>query len=302
MCWCFGFPCPSITVQHPECHWPSCRQTRPGLQGPGHPGWRWTNPRLELKPGIPLPKWEGGAGPPAIESQPDVSIRISTFLKALLEVVGILVSVYCVYKFLRGVPWKEILGPALRIALLALVAIVILFALANLPITSEPLAPEILPPELKPEGPPLGSPPAFLVWLVWIGLGLVIVVLGVWVSQRRNQNLRAGVSVEIEAEYALQALKKGLDFKNVIVQCYRQMSAALQKEQGIELEDTMTAREFERLLEAKGLPRDPVHQLTQLFEAARYSLRQFTPADEQKAFDCLSAIVQFSRERKPDLT
>ena len=259
-------------------------------------------PQLELKPGIPLPKWEGGAQLSPIAGQPDVSISISTFSKALLEVVGILVLIYCVYKILKGVPWKEILGPALRIALLALAASVILFALTNSHITSEPLAPEVLPPVLKREGPPLGSPPAILVWLVWIGLGLMIVVLGVWVSQRRTHNLRAGVSVEIEAEYALQALKKGLDFKNVIVQCYQQMSAALQKEQGIELADTMTAREFERLLEAKGLPRDPVHQLTQLFEAARYSLRQFTPADEQKAFDCLSAIVQFSRERKPDLT
>ncbi len=259
-------------------------------------------PQLELKPGIPLPKWESSGTPSSIEGHPDVSISISTFFKALLEVVAILVSIYCVYKILKGVPWKEILGPALRMALLALVAIVILSALANLHLTSEPLAPEVLPPELTHEGPPLGSPPAILVWLVWIGFGLMIVVLGVWISKRRTQNLGAGVLVEIEAEYALQALKKGLDFKNVIVQCYQQMSAALQQEQGIELADSMTAREFERLLEAKGLPRDPVHQLTQLFEAARYSLRQFTPADEQKAFDCLSAIVQFSRERKPDLT
>jgi hypothetical protein len=231
-----------------------------------------------------------------------MSIPVSTFSKALLEVVVILVSIYCGYKILRAVPWKEILGPALFIAVLTLVAAIILFALTNSHITSESLAPQVLPPELKREGPPLGSPPAILVWLVWIGLGVMIVVLGIWASNRRTQNLRAGVSVEIEAERAMQALMKGLDFKNVIVQCYQQMSAALQKEQGIELADTMTAREFERLLEAKGLPRDPVHQLTQLFEAARYSLRQFTPADEQKAFDCLSAIVQFSRERKPDLT
>ncbi len=259
-------------------------------------------PQLELQPGIPLPKWEGSGTPSSIESEPDVSISLSTFLKALLEVVGILVSVYCVYQFLRGVPWKEILGPALRIALLALVAIVILSALTNLPITSQPLAPEILPPEVKREGPPLGAPPAILVWLVWIGRGVMIIVLGIWATQRRTQNLRAGDLVEIEAERAMQALMKGLDFKNVIVQCYQQMSAALRKEQGIELEDTMTAREFEHLLEAKGLPRDPVHQLTQLFEAARYSLRQFTPADEQTAVDCLSVIVQFSRERKPDLT
>jgi len=259
-------------------------------------------PQLEFQPGIPLPKWDGGAGPSSIESQPDVSIRISTLLIALLEVVGILVLVYSVYKLLKGVPWKEILGPALRIAVLAMVAIVILFALANLHVTSEPLAPEVLPPVLQREGPPLGSPPAILIWLVWIGLGVMIIALGVWARNRRTQNLHTGDPVELEAERAMQALKKGQDFKNVIVQCYRQMSAALQKEQGIELADTMTAREFERLLEAKGLPRDPVHQLTQLFEAARYSLRQFTPADEQSAFDCLSAIVQFSRERKPDLT
>src|SRR5512136_3074090 len=88
-------------------------------------------PQLELKPGIPLPKWEGSTGPSPIESQPDVSISFSTFSKALLEVVGILVLVYCVYKFLMGVPWKKILGPALRIALLTLAAIVFLFALAN---------------------------------------------------------------------------------------------------------------------------------------------------------------------------
>ncbi len=259
-------------------------------------------PQLELKPGIPLPKLEGSTAPPPIESQPDVSISISTFFKALLEVVGIFVLVYIVYQFIKGVPWKEILGPALRIALLALVAIVILFALTNSHITSEPLAPEVLPPELKREGPPLGSPPAILVWLVWIGLGVMIVALGIWATQRRTQNRRVGDLVELEAERAMQALQQGLDFKNVIVQCYQQMSAALRKEQGIKLEDTMTAREFESLLEAKGLPRDPVHQLTQLFEAARYSLRQFTPADEQKAFDCLSAIVQFSRERKHGLT
>ena len=103
-------------------------------------------PQLELKPGIPLPKWEGSAKLSPIDSQPDVSIPLSTFAKALLEVVGILVLVYCVYKILKGVPWKEIIGPALRIALLAVVAIVILFALTNSPVTTKPLAPEVLPP------------------------------------------------------------------------------------------------------------------------------------------------------------
>jgi hypothetical protein len=260
-------------------------------------------PQLELKPGIPLPKWEGGTLPSPIDSQPNVTISLSTFFKALFEVVGLIVALYCLYKFLKGVPWKDILGPALRIGLVAGVAIAILFAFANLQITPGSLASEVLPPELHlEERPPLGSPPAILVRLVWIGLGIMLLILGIWVSKRRAQDRRAGDPVTVEAEYAIQALQQGLDFRNVIVQCYRQMSAALQKEQGIELENSMTAREFERLLEAKGLPRDPVHQLTQLFEAARYSLRQFTPTDEQTAFECLCTIVQFSRERKPDLT
>jgi hypothetical protein len=73
------------------------------------------------------------------------------------------------------------------------------------------------------------------------------------------------------------------------------MSQALQKERGIEMEQTMTARDFESLLEARGIPRDPVHQLTQLFEGARYGHRQPGPDEEQKAFDCLNAIVQYSR-------
>ncbi len=260
-------------------------------------------PHLELKPGIPLPKWDRGTLPSPIDSQPEETISLSTFFKALFEVVGIIVAIYCIYKFLRGVPWKEILGPALRIALIAGVIIVIIFALANLHITPGSPISEVLPPELKlEEGPPLGSPPDLLIWLIWIGLGLMLLVLGIWASKRRSQDQHAGDPVTVEAEYAMQALLKGLDFRNVIVQCYRQMSAALQKEQGIERENSMTAREFEQLLEAKGLPRDPVHQLTQLFEAARYSLRQFTPADEQAAFECLSMIVQLSRERKPDLS
>jgi hypothetical protein len=77
------------------------------------------------------------------------------------------------------------------------------------------------------------------------------------------------------------------------------MSLALQKEQGIELAATMTARDFERLLEARGVPAAPVHQLTRLFEAARYGRWLPEPSDEQAAFDCLSAIVLYSRERRP---
>jgi hypothetical protein len=102
----------------------------------------------------------------------------------------------------------------------------------------------------------------------------------------------------LEAEKARQALMTGLDLKDVIVKCYRQMSLALEKEQGIERKDSMTTREFESLLEAAGVPHDPIHQLTQLFEAVRYGNWQPNPMDEQKAIHCLEAIILYSREAK----
>jgi hypothetical protein len=72
----------------------------------------------------------------------------------------------------------------------------------------------------------------------------------------------------------------------------------LAEEQGIERKDSMTVREFENLLEVAGVPYDPVHQLTQLFEAVRYGHWQPNPIDEEKAIHCLEAIVLYSREAK----
>jgi hypothetical protein len=46
----------------------------------------------------------------------------------------------------------------------------------------------------------------------------------------------------------------------------------------------MTTGEFENLLETAGLPHDPIHQLTQLFDAVRYGNWKPNPADEQKGY------------------
>jgi hypothetical protein len=74
------------------------------------------------------------------------------------------------------------------------------------------------------------------------------------------------------------------------------MSLALAQEQRIERKDFMTTREFEHLLETAGVPYDPIHQLTQLFEAVRYGNWQPNPVDEQKAIQCLQAIMLYCRE------
>ena len=258
-------------------------------------------PQVELKSGISLPSAEVGAGTLPLDQAPAASISINIYLIAVLEIVLVLVMAYGSYKLLRGVPWKKILAPTLFIVVLVMVVFYIFFILAGVQIKSEPFAPEILPSDLSIPGQSLGPLPQGLIWLVCIGLALGVILLGIWLLRRPPKNTQHGDPLKLEAERALQALRTGSQLNSVIERCYIQMSQALQKEQEIELEQTMTAREFENLLQARGIPYAPVHQLTQLFEAARYGFRQPGPGDEQKAFECLNAIVQFSRTRgQPD--
>ena len=76
------------------------------------------------------------------------------------------------------------------------------------------------------------------------------------------------------------------------------MSLALEEGKKLERKEFMTTREFEALLEEEGVPYEPVHQLTRLFEAVRYGNWQPNPTDEQKAINCLEALVLFSHETK----
>lgn len=252
-------------------------------------------PQLELKAGIPLPRQNSGTAALPEDATPTLSLSLNDFFKAIFAVVVVAILAYSGYQLLKGVHWKEIVGPALLIATLTVIVVCILFALINMPSASQPLPTETPPPILKTDGPPLDPLPTSLIWLVWLGLTGAIVWLGIWISNRRTKQAQAGDPLKLEAERALHDLRSGLDFKNVIVQCYRQMSVALQAEQGLELKETMTAREFERLLGVRGIPHAPVHQLTQLFEAARYGLRPPDASDELKAFDCLNAIVHYCR-------
>ncbi len=248
-------------------------------------------PQLELKTGIPLPAGEGGVGPAMEESPPGIAVSVSTLFKAILGILLLLAAAYCLVMLPRHVPWKEMLNPTLFVVVLLVALAAILLSLSNVRIVTAPQEPEILPPAIPQAGPPLGPLPSFLIWLVWAGLAALLVLLAAWLVAGRARRTGA---LAWEAERALRALRAGQDIRNVIVRCYLQMSLVLQKEQGIERAETMTAREFERLLEARGIPHDPVHQLTRLFETARYGFRPSTPDDEQAAVGCLQAIVKYS--------
>jgi hypothetical protein len=256
-------------------------------------------PRLELQPGIPLPGSELGWEDVTPVPIPVVSISLITLLKMILGIFLLATGVYAGYKLRKLVSWKELLAPVLSIAVVALIVLAILLSLQGVHIDFQAKAPEILPPEIKMEGPPLGPVDPNLIWMVWIGLAAGLILFGAGIFFWTAGRSRPEDAVEREAERAIRALQTGSDIQSAIVRCYLQMSRALQKEQGIQLEATMTAREFERLLEARGIPREPVHQLTRLFEGARYGFRPSGPEEEREALDCLNAILQYSRATRP---
>lgn len=257
-----------------------------------------TLPHLELQKGIPLPgSANTGGNAPAVEEAPLIAVNISTFAKMVLALLVIMMLVYLLMKMHLGPDWKDIARAFLTMVVVSVVITGILFIFANGRVSPVPLEIEALPTEVKQVGPDLAPVPPALLWLVWIGLAGIILLLVIALVRQRSSARRADPLV-LEAEQAVQALKAGQDLRSVIIHCYRQMSLILQAEQGLTRMEAMTAREFETLLETRGVPPPPVRQLTRLFEMARYAAQISEPGAEQQAFDSLNAIIQFSQKKE----
>ena len=250
-------------------------------------------PRLRLQPGLPLPRLQD-AGPAAAlpENSPPSFIRVNPLARVLLLICLGAFLLFGLYRLLRGTPWKEILSSSayflLPLALFALLAL----AISLLPGLQD-LSAVFLPAPKALEYGALGPAPPVLAWLVGLGLLAALILLAVVVL--RSRPTPAFRPWTMEAEAARQALLAGENLADVILNCYRRMSQALQEDQGLVRDEAMTTGEFERLLVAQGVPRDPVHQLTQLFEAVRYGRWQPGAGDEQRALDSLDAILAHSR-------
>lgn len=110
--------------------------------------------------------------------------------------------------------------------------------------------------------------------------------------RRRRNELTPNRLIARQAQSALDALQAGGDLKNTIIRCYYQMSAVINQQRGILRSQTMTPHEFETYLSTNGLPAEPVHQLTHLFEEVRYGDLAAGPVEEQAALSSLTAIVE----------
>jgi hypothetical protein len=253
-------------------------------------------PQLEFQPGMPLPSLQPGQVVVVpLEENQSVSISVSTFFLTLVALFLTSTLLYVLYQMLRGTDWK-LIADSLRYVLIVSLGIAGLVFLVMLFPHSD-IAPPIDMPVATPKPvvtSPLGSAPPWLLWFVGIGLLVATVLVVMWIvaSSRSSKPIDF---VGLEAEKAMQALRGGVGLKDVIIRCYRQMSLALKQDQGIEREAFMTTGEFERLLERAGIPHEPIHQLTQLFDAVRYGNWQSNATDEQRAIRCLEAIMEHSR-------
>jgi hypothetical protein len=253
-------------------------------------------PNLELQPGMPLPSLEDNRVVVVqAEEQPLEAVSINTFFIVLVVLMLVGTMLYALYKLLRGADRKSIFVLIRSMFVVGLVTISVSYLILLLP-KSEISAPAelLLPTAEPPVTAPLGAVPPLLLWLVGITLLALSLLVGVWIFVS-SRPVKPITLIGFEAEKAWQALKTGLNLKEVIIQCYRQMSLAVEKEQGIERKNFMTTGEFENLLEAAGIPREPIHQLTRLFEAVRYGNWEPNPTDEQRAIQCLEAIMLHRR-------
>jgi hypothetical protein len=255
-------------------------------------------PRLEFQPGLPLPSFENGqviASP--TEQVQLIQIQIGDLFKTLFAVFLALIMMYMVYRASKGVPWKELLANLIPTSLITLAVFAFLIlALVLLPKGQLAVLPETLPTPAPIQTSPLGPVPPSLYWIVGILLAAAALILGVELLRARPIPSQRDL-LDLELENARQAILTGQDFKEVILQCYQRMSQVLQQEQQVAREAYMTTGEFERLLESLGIPHDPIHQLTRLFDAVRYGRWQPSPDDQQKAIQSLNAILEYSHAK-----
>ena len=256
-------------------------------------------PQLEFQPGLPLPRFENGqvVAVPAEEGQ-FVSVSAPKFILVFIVLIFTVVTLYSIVQLFRGADWKSISDVLRPLLVISGVVACIVFLSMLLP-TSDSYIPAgitVSTPEPVITSPLEATPPSLL-WLVGVGLFVISVLVLAWIF-KSSQQASAMDLVGLEAEKARQALKTGGHLKDVIIHCYIQMSLALKQEQGIERKDFMTTGEFENLLETAGVPHEPVHQLTRLFDAVRYGNWQPNPVDEQKALQCLEAIMLYSRDAR----
>jgi hypothetical protein len=260
-------------------------------------------PGLRLLPGAPLPEPEPGNATLA----PYDSGGGAAFAGSKLALVAFLVLLSAIViaasiRKIMGLNWRGVLaflakalGAVAGLSLLFLV----LFSLFPAGAIDAPPSPERrAPPAALAASAVPSPPPAILAWAAAGIAAALAALLCLRLVSARSEARRAPDPIELEAQAARLALLRGGELKGVILECYKRMSGSLARERGIERSESMTAREFEALLEERGVPEGSVRRLTSLFESVRYGDLSPSPGEEAEALACLEEIERYARSSR----
>ncbi len=268
---------------------------------------------LELAEGKPVPLGEMA---PTFANSAENENLLSIFMivfRVLMIIVWILIPIYIVYLIIS----KEARKRFLRDMVTLLPILFFLYWLTSSDLMqnregeesgllgiNQPMDEGVF--EQPPAMPVFQPPPDWvttvtsLVLAVALTAIVALIIFTVWRRNRRKEELPLQ-KIERRAQDALDDLAAGGDLREVIQRCYFQMIDVLHEYRNIQRDRDVTPHEFERLLARHGLPPDPVHQLTMLFEQVRYGAHQPGRQEERLAISSLSAIVsacQRGRERE----
>lgn len=229
-------------------------------------------------------------------------------VQGMIAMLFLLLPVYIVLALLNKEEKKKMLA---NIIMMALLILLLTWPYKKDPLLnqSEPLIPQ--PPvtdlpeldfeKLIPYSF-VANPKPWMLPLILIGVAVLVAVSTFFtlrfLSNRESSERSPYLDIAENAQTALEEIgETEIDFEDVIIRCYAEMSRTLQINREIQREEAMTTSEFERELLARGFPATPVQRLTQLFEQVRYGRRQTMEADQQVAVESLSEIINHCKRR-----
>jgi hypothetical protein len=262
---------------------------------------------LKMSPGTVLANLTRPTTTNTTGSLPAGAWLVDTF-RIILAVALVLFPIYLVYMLINPQRRKRLLRDVIFFA-------VILIAFDQLrraadrmrpdnPVVNPQQGAQVLggTPNVVPLEAFIANPPTWLVTLVTVVVvvGIAAMIFGaIWLlTRKRLRDADAIVMVNREAQEALIAIQSGNNLREIIIQCYRRMVEAVRIDRGINRDSALTSREFLNTLTAKGLPADPLRDLTRLFEDARYGNIEGGMRQQLEAVACLEEIIEACRKQK----
>jgi len=262
-------------------------------------------PNLQFIPGKPFSLEQQIILQPSFGEAPPIFQYLIVFMRALIAIGIILLPFYILYLIISPKARKRFLRDMVMVASYVLMFYFIQRIMQSIANNNENPSSQsgIRQPGQLLTGPLVrfeGTAPGWftiVISLIFCALILGIVSFIIWMIWRTTRPETSPIKKQIaqQAQISLDAIRAGRDFKNIIIQCYMEMSRILYLERGIYRSDVMTPREFEKTLDQIGIPHDSIHQLTLLFEDVRYGNIIPGQVEEKRALDSLSAIVQATR-------